>query len=59
MISYSDFDLPQNLFIDLADRRAESTATVRGVLKSKDAEKILVFKVILRAHPLTGLAGSR
>ena len=56
IISYGDFDLPQNLFIDLADRRAESRYRARGV-EIKDAEKILVFKVILRPHPAAGHEG--
>ena len=56
IISYGDFDLPQNLFIDLADRRAEGCHRARGV-EIKDAEKILVFKVILRPHPAAGHEG--
>ena len=56
IISYGDFDLPQNLFIDLADRRAEGCHRARGV-EIKDAEKILVFKVILRLHPAAGHEG--
>ena len=50
IISYGDFDLTQNLFVDLADRRAEGCYRARGV-EIKDAEKILVLKVILRLHP--------
>ena len=56
IISYGDFDLPQNLFVDLADRRAECRHRARGV-EIKDAEKILVFKVILRLHPAAGHEG--
>ena len=56
IISYRNFDLPQNLFIDLADRRAEGCYRARGV-EIKDAEKILVFKVILRLHPAAGHEG--
>ena len=56
IISYGNFDLPQNLFVDLADRRAEGCHRARGV-EIKDAEKILVFKVILRLHPAAGHEG--
>ena len=56
IISYGDFDLPQNLFVDLADRRAEGCYRARGV-EIKDAEKILVLKVILRLHPAAGHEG--
>lgn len=56
IISYRNFDLPQNLFVDLADRRAEGCHRARGV-EIKDAEKILVFKVILRLHPAAGHEG--
>ena len=56
IISYGNFDLPQNLFVDLADRRAECRHRARGV-EIKDAEKILVFKVILRLHPAAGHEG--
>lgn len=56
IISYGDFDLPQNLLIDLADRRAKGCHRARGV-EIKDAEKILVFKVILRLHPAAGHEG--
>ena len=56
IISYRNFDLPQNLFIDLADRRAEGCHRARGV-EIKDAEKVLVFKVILRLHPAAGHEG--
>lgn len=56
IISYGDFDLPQNLFVDLADRRAEGCHRAGGV-EIKDAEKVLVFKVILRLHPAAGHEG--
>ena len=56
IISYGDFDLPQNLFIDLADRRAESRYRARGV-EIKDAEKVLVLKVVLRLHAAAGHEG--
>lgn len=56
IISYGNFDLPQNLFVDLADRRAEGCYRAGGV-EIKDAEKILVLKVILRLHAAAGHEG--
>ena len=39
IISYGNFDLPQNLFVDLADRRAECRQRLRRV-PFKDGREI-------------------
>ncbi|MCD8099407.1 MAG: hypothetical protein LUE06_02340 [Oscillospiraceae bacterium] len=50
---YRDFNLPQYLSADFADRRAKGGNRVRGV-EVEDAQKILVFKIILRLQVAAG-----
>ena len=56
IISYGDFDLPQDLFADLADCRAKGRNRARGV-EIEDTEEILMFKVMIRLHPAAGHEG--
>ena len=47
IISYGDFDLPQNLFVDLADRRAQRRNRSRGV-EVEHGHEIFRFKIGFR-----------
>ena len=56
IVSDGDFNLPQHLLIDLADRRAEGGDGLRGV-EIKYAQKILMLKVFVRFQPAAGHEG--
>jgi len=56
MVFDRDLDLPQHLFVDLADCRAEGVDDIRGV-PVEDAQKILMLEVFLRLHAAPGHEG--
>jgi len=52
----SDFDLPQNLFTDLAHRRAQGCHCVPGI-KIENTEEIFMLEVGFRLQPAAGHKG--
>lgn len=56
IVFYRDFDLPQDLFADLAHRCAEGVCRVRGV-EVEDAEEVLMLKEGFRLHAAAGHKG--